>query len=274
MVATFAAGDGLNPVLKAAHRESGASSFEDGEIVTSSPIAYGATPGIPFGGLDPEGNAATAWIRADGALGFAGADGAGPRLLSLTVPQSAVAGEAVSLSVSPFDLWSGLDVTSWSFGDGRSATGTSVQHTFAAPGTYMVQVTSADLAGQSTSTTRTITVTAPPAPPSDDDEGDDETPKPPVVTPPVIEARLAGRTVTLNAKVALKRGKRCSGTVRATTAFGGRSYRTTLRLVSRSGACRATGTIKLKKTPSLRSKLRVTIKGSQLKTRTLTTRRG
>ncbi|MEI2702944.1 MAG: PKD domain-containing protein [Baekduia sp.] len=264
--------DGGVPALVGLHRPSGGD-FGSGEVLSSAnPIATGPVPGIPAIATDRRGNAFAAWATTDTTIAVVVGDAFGPTLSAVSVPQTAVAGERVSFSVSPFDLWSGVETTNWSFGDGSEATGSSVGHTYAAGGTYTVRVTSSDLSGQSTTTTRTITVSDPPAPPADDaDDADDA---PPVVIPPVIEARLSGRTITLNAKLTLKKGKRCSGTVRATTAFGGRSYKTTLRLASKNGACRATGTIKLKKTPSLRSKLRVTISGSQAKSRTLTTRRG
>ncbi len=230
-----------------------------------------AMAGLGFSG-DDEGNVVMAWAQSDGTVMVSLGDGAGPALSDLSVPAAATAGERVPVSVSADDRWSDVASVRWEFGDGSAATGEQAGHTYAAGGTYTVTVRATDGRGQPTTTTRTITVSDPPAPPSDNDSGDDD--NRPVVIPPVIEARLSGRTITLNAKLTLKKGKRCSGTVKATTAFGGRSYKATLRLATKNGACRATGTIKLKKTPSLRTKLRVTISGKQAKSRTLTTRRG
>ncbi|MEI2702946.1 MAG: PKD domain-containing protein [Baekduia sp.] len=226
-------------------------------------------------GADAHGDVAMAWERADGTLVIATGDGAPPAISDVEVPATATVGEQVPVSASAFDVLSDVDSVSWDFGDGARKTGESASHAYSAAGTYSVRVTATDAVGHSATQTRQLVVSAPPAPPARDDNADDsDDPKPPVVIPPVIEARLSGRTITLNAKLTLKKGKRCSGTVRATTAFGGRTYKTTLRLATKNGACRATGTIKLKKTPSLRTKLRVTVSGAQAKSRTLTTRRG
>jgi PKD repeat protein len=52
--------------------------------------------------------------------------------------------------------------TSWSFGDGsQAATGTSVSHAFATPGSYHVTVTTADVLGNTTSASSTVVVTTP-----------------------------------------------------------------------------------------------------------------
>ncbi len=50
----------------------------------------------------------------------------------------------------------------WAFGDGSTGTGVTAQHTYAAPGSYMVRLTVLDGDGRSASTTRTVTATAPP----------------------------------------------------------------------------------------------------------------
>ncbi len=97
--------------------------------------------------------------------------------------------------------------------------------------------------------------------------------KPPVLNAPTIEALLAGKRITINAKITLRKGKSCSGKVTATTKFGSTTYRTSLKLKKSGAACRATGTITLKKAPSLRTKLRVSIAGKSAKARTVTTKR-
>jgi PKD repeat protein len=64
------------------------------------------------------------------------------------------------------DLWSGLGgAASWSFGDGASATGTQVSHTYSSPGNYTVTVTASDSLGNQTTATYSIAVTAPAPPP-------------------------------------------------------------------------------------------------------------
>lgn len=54
----------------------------------------------------------------------------------------------------------------WVFGDGTSASGAVVNHTYAAAGTYQAVLTVRDDDGATASTTRSVTVTAPPAPTS------------------------------------------------------------------------------------------------------------
>ena len=65
--------------------------------------------------------------------------------------------EALGFSVSPFDVPSSSS-TSWNFGDGSSANGTSVGHTYSMAGSYTVTVTSTDAVGNSRSATRTVNV--------------------------------------------------------------------------------------------------------------------
>jgi hypothetical protein len=121
--------------------------------------------------LDAEGNATAVWRgqRQDGSAivaQSAGYDAAGPRLRALSIPASGVAGSPVSLSVDPLDVWSPLAATTWSFGDGASATGAAVTHTFAGLGSYEVRVSSSDSLSNVTSATGTIRVAATPAPPA------------------------------------------------------------------------------------------------------------
>jgi hypothetical protein len=88
-------------------------------------------------------------------------DAAGPNLVSSGVPATAIAGQPVSLEATFADLWSGpVTSPSWSFGDGASASGVGVSHTYAQPGTYLAAVSSADSLGNTTTKTFTITVTA------------------------------------------------------------------------------------------------------------------
>jgi PKD repeat protein len=48
----------------------------------------------------------------------------------------------------------------WSFGDGGSATGTTVTHEYRAPGSYVVTLRATDARGQTASTTQSVTVAA------------------------------------------------------------------------------------------------------------------
>jgi PKD domain len=113
---------------------------------------------------DGTGNGAVAWkfgtseVALETEVQAAGFDGAGPRLENLVVPSGARVRENVTLSVSPVDVFSAVGPTTWEFGDGASATGTSVDHAWSAPGSYPVTVTAVDALGNETSITRTINV--------------------------------------------------------------------------------------------------------------------
>jgi len=77
-------------------------------------------------------------------------------------PSSPDAGQAVSFTgsasggVSPYNY-------SWSFGDGGTASGSSVSHTFQSNGTYTVALTINDSTGQIAKSSQTITVNARPS---------------------------------------------------------------------------------------------------------------
>lgn len=103
-----------------------------------------------------------------------------PPAVDATVPASAVAGQAVALSASASDAWSSVSPVSWSFGDGAAATGDAVSHAWAAPGTYTVTATGADVLGNAASVTRTVVVTAAPVPLPPPGAGGTGTPTPPV----------------------------------------------------------------------------------------------
>jgi hypothetical protein len=113
--------------------------------------------------LDAEGNAAAVWRRFDGTdyiSEAAGFDAAGPRLSGLAIPASATVGQQLAFMISPFDVWSALAATSWSFGDGTSQPGTSVSHAYATPGRYTVTVASNDALGNQTLASGQVLVSA------------------------------------------------------------------------------------------------------------------
>jgi hypothetical protein len=145
--------------------------------------AAGHSAFTPQVAVDGQGDAIAVWARSDGMNNIvqaAGHDGAGPLLQELSVPATGTAGAPVSFSVSPLDAWSALGVTSWSFGDGATATGAMLTHTFATPGTFTADVTATDALGNATSASRTITITPAAAPP-----------RPPVATAAVAGLRLS-----------------------------------------------------------------------------------
>jgi PKD domain len=86
-----------------------------------------------------------------------GYDGVPPAFRSLSVPAKARTGKAVTFSADVFDVW-GASVA-WNFGDGRSASGAAVKHTYRKTGgRRTIVVTATDPAGQSSTERRTLNV--------------------------------------------------------------------------------------------------------------------
>ena len=79
-----------------------------------------------------------------------------PRLAG---PVAGQVGEPLGFSVvSP---WAALASASWAFGDGGVASGASVTHAFGAPGSFTVQLTATDAAGNGATTAKQVDVSAP-----------------------------------------------------------------------------------------------------------------
>jgi hypothetical protein len=155
-VAVWRRYDGTNYIIQSAARTAGGS-----WLVPVDLSAGGAEAGMAQVAVDPQGDAVAVWTRSDGThyvIQGAGYDAAGPLLGALSAPSAGVAGQPVAFSVSPFDVWSMLGPTSWSFGDGSSTIGTGVTHSYAAAGSYKVTLTSADVLGNVTSAATTITI--------------------------------------------------------------------------------------------------------------------
>ncbi len=262
----------------------------------NGPWETGLTASLPALAVDGAGNSAMVWRSETDSVRATIGDGTGPRLDNLFVATTAIAGIATSFNVEPADDWTQLGTTTWDFGDGQSATGTTVDHTYAAAGTYTVTVSSRDVGLNETTATRTITVVAADTPPGDTPPGSPTpggdaipvtetpsgTPAPGLTTPatlapvkppagPRAEARLRGRKLTVAATVKLKRGSKCRGKATGRTKVAGKRYTLKLRLTKVRGACVASGSVTLKKAPPKKAKLRITISGRGLKTRTLTT---
>jgi hypothetical protein len=111
---------------------------------------------------DGHGNALVTWDVA-GRAGWwneaAALDAAGPVFARLSIPARARIGVPVRFSVSPFDVWSSLGAPPrWSFGDGGSARGTTVTHTYRTAGAYRVRLSQSDVRGNRTSVTRSLRV--------------------------------------------------------------------------------------------------------------------
>lgn len=127
----------------------------------------GALPARPRGVVtltDDQGNGTVVWNDEAGSVRARTYDVGGPDLRDVSVPATATAGEPVTLSAAPRDRWSALGAITWELGDGAFASGPQVAHAFA-PGTYVVRVRSADVHGNESVASRTLTVVAPPPPP-------------------------------------------------------------------------------------------------------------
>ena len=144
-----------NPAMAALRSPAGAF----GPAITLTP------PGQDTSGLDLSGDGTGNFLVLHGyenggptsTLQATGYDGVPPAFRSLTVPAKAKTGKAASFSADVFDVF-GSSVE-WKFGDGRSANGPTVKHTFRdTGGRRTIVVTATDPAGQSTVERRTIDV--------------------------------------------------------------------------------------------------------------------
>lgn len=155
--------NGSNEVIEAASGLAASGSWRPPVSLS----AAGEEAAEPEAALDEQGNAAAVWRRFDGKTSYiaeaAALDAAGPLLSSLAIPTAGTTGQALAFSVSPFDVWSALAATNWSFGDGTNQVGTSVGHAYGAPGTYTVTVTGADVLGNATNASAAVSIAASPA---------------------------------------------------------------------------------------------------------------
>ena len=132
------------PVVKAAVRVGGGGFSAPAEVSAVSPDFL-----HPEAAIDGVGNATVIWTRSDGAnriAQVAGYDASPPQMRGLSIPATGTVGVPVSFSASPFDVWP-IASTSFTFGDGTGAPGTSVSHAYSAPGTYQVTATAVDAGG-------------------------------------------------------------------------------------------------------------------------------
>ncbi len=143
-----------------------ASSLSDPSGTWSAPRTL-SPPGVfafqPAAAIAADGNGFSVWDtsqQSENAIEAATFVTAGPLLNELVIPASGSVGDPLSFSVSPHDDWAELGPTSWSFGDGAVASGASVEHVFASPGTYEVAVTGEDIFGNVTRDTQSVVVSA------------------------------------------------------------------------------------------------------------------
>jgi len=156
VVAAWDQWNGSSYAVEGSARPAGTSAWQAPSPLSSSgPDSY-----MPDVGIDPQGNAIAAW-EVQGNCCFveaAGYDAAGPLLDGVTIPATGTVGQTLSFSVSPLDVWSAPGQTTWSFGDGTSADGAGVAHTYAEPGSYQLTLTSDDVLGNATSISQMITI--------------------------------------------------------------------------------------------------------------------
>jgi PKD domain len=166
---------------------------------------FGAQSLVPIGSIpsvreveladDGIGDAAALVLRQE-TLVVARYDGTGPELRDLVSPGSAMPGEPANFSAVAFDALTSASAASWDFGDGTTATGASVAHTYTVAGTYKVTVSSTDAAGNHSSRTSSIAVAPRPLAGG----------KPPRITRFSITPRAFGIAPRATPAVARKRG--------------------------------------------------------------------
>ena len=116
------------------------------QVSAAADVNDGVKPAV-----DRANNAVVAFTQTDAGIPHiyaAGYDAAPPVLDLPSFPTRAVARVPLNVSFSPLDVWSGVAVASWTFGDGTPAVpASSTSHTYAKPGTYPVQAYAADALG-------------------------------------------------------------------------------------------------------------------------------
>ena len=195
-LAVWIRSNGTNDIVQAAARPPASGVWQAPQDLS----AAGRDAANPQVTLDAAGDALAVWQRYNGANAIvegAGYDYAGPVFHGLSIPTSGTPGTALVFSVSPFDVWSALaGQPHWTFGDGSSADGTNVSHTYAAAGTYSVGLSQSDVLGNQSSTSRNVSIAAPPPPPP-------PPPSPPPPPPTCLVPKVVGKTLA-KAKAAIK----------------------------------------------------------------------
>jgi hypothetical protein len=134
-----------------------------GTFGSLTPVAPGSAESPS---LAASGDAAIALVGAGGDPRVSVLDETAPAITSAAVQATATTGQPVSLGAVASDAWSGVTL-SWSFGDGATGAGTTVNHTYAKAGTYTVTIGATDGVGLSAApVSRQIVVSDPPIPPT------------------------------------------------------------------------------------------------------------
>jgi hypothetical protein len=157
-IVVWSGDNGADKITRAAVRPAGQSSFGSPVAISqSSPDFFHPEPA-----MDKGGDATVVWVRDNGThniVQMAGYDADPPQLANVSIPALATVGQAVQFSASSFDVWQ-VGTSNFDFGDGAQAGGTSVSHSYSAPGTRTVTVTAKDLVGGVSATTGTVLVKA------------------------------------------------------------------------------------------------------------------
>ncbi|HXA53506.1 MAG TPA: PKD domain-containing protein, partial [Solirubrobacteraceae bacterium] len=161
-------------VAEASYRPAGGTFGAPQEVSPPGGIAEYGTPGhgddeqLLSVAMDGERDGLFGFVVETGGGFFAQAsllDTAGVGLEGVSIPAHATAGVPVTFSAQASDRVFPNAELSWAFGDGTSASGSSVTQTFATPGTYSVSVTATAAAGDSATQMGTVTITTPASPP-------------------------------------------------------------------------------------------------------------
>jgi hypothetical protein len=156
-VVVWSGDNGANEITRAAVRPPGGA--------FAAPVAISQISGDlfhPEPSIDASGNATVVWVRDNGThsiIQWAGYDADPPELRDVSIPGAATVGETVQFSASAADVWP-VGKPSFDFGDGGKADGTSVSHSYSAPGSYTVTATATDAVGRKTTQTGTLVVKA------------------------------------------------------------------------------------------------------------------
>jgi hypothetical protein len=147
---------GVDAVVVASTRPPGGTFGEPVPASSGSGVAGAHTVA-----LADAGDGAVAWSQgtAPSSVHVRGFDVSAPTLSGVTIPATATAETPAAFAASASDLWGPL-TTSWSFGDGASATGAAVQHAYARAGTFTATVQTLDALGNAATRTGVVQVTA------------------------------------------------------------------------------------------------------------------
>ena len=202
VTAIWARYNSTNVLAQATRHVAGSSSWNPAaDLTVGRPITA-----VPAAGIDPQGHVTMVWSSSEDPWSGSSSvfDPIGPTLGNVVAPATAIVGQQVDLSVNPSDPWSAVTV-SWDFGDGQSASGAAVKHTYGSAGGRTVTITGTDAAGNTTQTSRTITVDPAPVP-KNPEPGPKPDTKPSPPKAPVLSGFQQSSTRWLTHKV--KRGPR------------------------------------------------------------------